>query len=217
MILTCTNCKTSFVASDTSIGPSGRKVKCSKCQYVWFATLPAKPKIELSSILPDGQTLQGSFNLPAISDIRIAWYLYILPLIMGSIFITSYGVLFPNKILALNFIDQKMLCQKFDICDTSGIKLKDVKFQNMNKGDKKFTVLSYKVANNTDYPKNIPIIKVRLLDKEKNVIKSHIASNKNIPLKPFHQHLIETRFEDLPANVENIELIIGNRLELVLR
>ena len=35
MILTCPNCETQFSVPDQAIGPSGRKVRCSKCTHVW--------------------------------------------------------------------------------------------------------------------------------------------------------------------------------------
>jgi hypothetical protein len=205
------------VAPDASIGPSGRKVKCSKCQNVWFASLPPKPKIELSNILPDGKALQGSFNLPIVAEVKISWYLYVMPIILSIMIIITYSLLFPDRVVASNLIEPKLLCQKFAVCDTSGIKLKDVKFEAVDNSDTKKAVLSYKIANNTNDVKNIPIIRVKLLDKDKNVIKSHVASNPGVILKPYHQHLVETRFEDLPGNIENIELSIGNSLELVLR
>jgi predicted Zn finger-like uncharacterized protein len=217
MILTCTNCKTSFVAPDTLIGPSGRKVKCSKCQFIWFATLPQKPKAEVLTPLPDVKTLQGSFNLPIVAAERIGWYLYFMPLLFILSIASALCLLFPHKVLALKFVDQKMLCENLQVCDTKGIKLKDVEFNTKDKEGKNIAVLSYKIANNTNNQKNIPIIRVKLLDKDLKVVKSHTATNQTSFLKPYHQHLVETRFEDLPESVAKIELSIGNRLELVLR
>src|SRR5262245_7496282 len=37
MLITCTNCATSYQVAASSLGPSGRSVRCARCQHVWFA------------------------------------------------------------------------------------------------------------------------------------------------------------------------------------
>jgi predicted Zn finger-like uncharacterized protein len=37
MLITCTNCATSYEVAASSLGPSGRSVRCARCQQVWFA------------------------------------------------------------------------------------------------------------------------------------------------------------------------------------
>src|SRR5262249_47923257 len=37
MLITCTNCATSYQAAPSPLGPSGRSVRCARCQQVWFA------------------------------------------------------------------------------------------------------------------------------------------------------------------------------------
>ena len=37
MLITCTNCATSYQVAASSLGPSGRSVRCARCQQVWFA------------------------------------------------------------------------------------------------------------------------------------------------------------------------------------
>ena len=36
-MITCTNCATSYEVAASSLGPSGRSVRCARCQHVWFA------------------------------------------------------------------------------------------------------------------------------------------------------------------------------------
>ncbi len=36
MILTCEQCETRFMLSDSALGRRGRKVRCSRCQHEWF-------------------------------------------------------------------------------------------------------------------------------------------------------------------------------------
>jgi len=37
MLITCTNCGTSYQVTPSSLGPAGRSVRCARCQHVWFA------------------------------------------------------------------------------------------------------------------------------------------------------------------------------------
>ena len=38
MILTCPECETQYFAEDSSIGDSGRTVKCATCGHTWFVS-----------------------------------------------------------------------------------------------------------------------------------------------------------------------------------
>jgi predicted Zn finger-like uncharacterized protein len=37
MLITCTNCGTSYQVAASSLGPTGRSVRCAHCQHMWFA------------------------------------------------------------------------------------------------------------------------------------------------------------------------------------
>jgi predicted Zn finger-like uncharacterized protein len=37
MLITCTNCGTSYQVAASSLGPTGRSVRCARCQHTWFA------------------------------------------------------------------------------------------------------------------------------------------------------------------------------------
>jgi len=37
MLITCTNCATSYEMAANDLGPTGRSVRCARCQHMWFA------------------------------------------------------------------------------------------------------------------------------------------------------------------------------------
>ena len=37
MLITCTNCATSYQVTAASLGPTGRSVRCARCKQMWFA------------------------------------------------------------------------------------------------------------------------------------------------------------------------------------
>jgi predicted Zn finger-like uncharacterized protein len=40
MLISCHNCGTSYQVEPSSLGPTGRSVRCARCQKVWFASNP---------------------------------------------------------------------------------------------------------------------------------------------------------------------------------
>lgn len=56
MILTCPSCETQYFADDSTIGESGRTVKCAACAHQWFVS-------------PDGADNSGSFSGPAAHEL----------------------------------------------------------------------------------------------------------------------------------------------------
>jgi predicted Zn finger-like uncharacterized protein len=40
MLISCHNCATSYQIEPSSLGPTGRSVRCARCQKVWFASNP---------------------------------------------------------------------------------------------------------------------------------------------------------------------------------
>lgn len=56
MILTCPQCETQYFADDSTIGESGRTVKCAACDHSWF-------------VRPDGATPASAAPAPAAHEI----------------------------------------------------------------------------------------------------------------------------------------------------
>src|SRR3982751_1646304 len=43
MLISCQNCATSYQVDPSSLGATGRSVRCARCKRVWFAANPAGP------------------------------------------------------------------------------------------------------------------------------------------------------------------------------
>ena len=52
MIVTCASCMTKFSLDESKIPANGAKVRCSKCQHVFFVTPPNEPPPELPPEIP---------------------------------------------------------------------------------------------------------------------------------------------------------------------
>jgi predicted Zn finger-like uncharacterized protein len=71
MILSCPECQTRFAIDAQALRPDGRRVKCGKCEHVWFEEPPAPSATEPISVTPlepDELSSIPTPNLPAITE-----------------------------------------------------------------------------------------------------------------------------------------------------
>jgi len=215
MYIKCPSCTTSFVVTAAQIGPKGRRVRCSKCSHGWFVEaqkeeLVQKSNIaEPSSIIPDrvgsgSSSFMPGVNLPALLPINIPLYLYIMPAILAIGIIFSCMVLFQDKLSFLGLAGTSDSLSVHDI--------------NIDYNRKDGTIVaSYKIVNSAQKFVPVPLIRIRLLDKDHRPLKSHITHNPNVDLAPKQYVGIRTNFADAPPNVEFIDISLGNRLDFILR
>jgi predicted Zn finger-like uncharacterized protein len=69
MQIVCPNCKTSYQVEPSSVGPTGRSVRCARCQTVWFAANTAA----LSEIAASHRAEMAQFAGTAEPDGPEAW------------------------------------------------------------------------------------------------------------------------------------------------
>jgi predicted Zn finger-like uncharacterized protein len=58
MIVTCASCMTKFSLDESKIPAKGAKVRCSKCQHVFFVAAPAEPAPELPPDLKEEEPME---------------------------------------------------------------------------------------------------------------------------------------------------------------
>jgi len=63
MILTCPSCETQYFADDSTIGDSGRTVKCAACAHNWF--VPGKLGTVEDAVIIDGDSAEATAALGA--------------------------------------------------------------------------------------------------------------------------------------------------------
>lgn len=74
MILTCPQCATRYLLPGQSLGPEGRRVKCSNCKEIWFQypddeeILPDSNQPPVVDIPEGVRPLQDGSNLPTVHD-----------------------------------------------------------------------------------------------------------------------------------------------------
>jgi len=201
MYIACPECTTRFVVTAEQIGKEGRKVKCSKCLHIWQQHPPeqlrVEPKIELSTkTLPLG----NGVNLPVLLPVKIpAHLLYGLPILLVSMIIFMFTILFQD-----NFVLPSIL-------NTKDLIISDVSYQRtLGK-----TAINYKISNLSDKSVKIPLIRIRVFDKNHRLINFRIDDHNNIKLSPSQNVVINTELEDVPTHAI-IDIMIGNKLDFIL-
>ncbi len=201
MYITCPECTTRFVVTAEQIGKEGRKVKCSKCLHIWqqhpFEQLRVEPKIESSA---KTLSLGNGVNLPVLLPVKIpAHSLYGSPILLVSMIIFMFTILFQDNFALPSILNTKDLI------------ISDVSYQRtLGK-----TAINYKISNLSDKSVKIPLIRIRVFDKNHRLINFRIDDHSNIKLSPSQNVVINTELEDVPPHV-NIDIMIGNKLDFIL-
>jgi predicted Zn finger-like uncharacterized protein len=207
MYIACPKCDTNFMVLPEQIGNFGRKVKCSKCAHIWHQKLTSQLKMEPLVMNFDNSytppVIGNGVNLPALLPIKIPEYLYFLPFILIGLIITLSVILFPN----IYGIDSALNHPKLNI--------KDIHVESQKELGK--VIISYKVMNSS--PKNIqmPLVRIRLIDKNSRPVKSYVEDKTSVTLLPNQYVNIKTEFVAVPASTKNIDITLGNRLDFILR
>lgn len=214
MYTTCPQCKTKFVVPIEQIGEKGRKVKCSKCAHIWHFEAPKQiiPEIQSeiqstpsnnldSAALSDAP--KGIINLPMLLPIRIQSYLYTLPILMIGLIIFMLVMIFPKSLGVNTFLGN------------NNLSVKDINIQNQPELEK--ITVSYKIHNSADKIVKMPLIRIRLFDKHNRIVKSLVDDHTNIDMAPNQFIQIKTEFVPAPKSTDSIDIMIGNKIDFILR
>ncbi len=204
MYIACPECDTKFVVTPEQIGKHGRKVKCSKCSHIWHQKLTDQIRIEPLLTQPITATPLGNgINLPALLPIKIQPYLYAMPVVMIGLIIFMLIMVFPNG-LGIN-----------TLLNNSKLSIKDVQIQNQQDLEK--ITVSYKIHNAAETTVRMPLVRIRLFDKNNRIVKSLIDDHTNIDMSPNQFIEIKTEFVPAPSSTDSVDIMIGNKIDFILR
>lgn len=204
MYIACPECDTKFVVTPEQIGKHGRKVKCSKCSHIWHQRLEDNVRIEPTLTMPEAATPLGNgVNLPALLPVKIPPYLFVMPVLMIGLIVFMLTMLFPNKL----GVDS--------LLNSDEVSIKDMQIVNQKDIDK--ITVNYKVHNSSLKDVKMPLVRIRLFDKDNRVLKSLIDDHTNIDMSPDQYIQVKTEFVPAPPSVDSIDIMIGNKIDFILR
>ncbi|MGI4776275.1 MAG: zinc-ribbon domain-containing protein [Janthinobacterium lividum] len=213
MYIICSKCMTNFVVSPSQIGNGGRKVKCSKCNHIWHqgSLNQFEPEsgiydenIDTDYALYAHREFYGSgANLPALLPAKASTKRPLVSFILACLIIILATLLFQND-LNYNYLS-----------NSTGLDIKNVQIKNQEELGK--IMVTYDIVNNSASKAKIPLIKIRLFDKNNRIIRTYITDQKRDTIAPGQALNIKKEFDSLTIFVKNIDITIGNQLDLILR
>jgi predicted Zn finger-like uncharacterized protein len=217
MILTCPHCDTRYFAEDTTIGRSGRTVKCAACEHSWFvgqsgnpgAGLPASGgahKVYREKILERRARASRSAAILAWAVVACLFA----GLVTGGILMRDRVTgLWPQSAAAFSALGLKV--------NRFGVEFADENAERYLEGTTPVLEISGKVVNLTESANAAPLVRARLLDDAGQEIGAYYAGvtpgiinagetgsfRKRIENPPFEA--FELALDFAPAGTEDIE------------
>lgn len=206
MILTCPNCETQYFADDSTIGESGRTVKCAACDHSWF-------------VGPEGQAGPGKGPIPgaheayretvrarrrkaARSAAIMAWT------VVGCLFGATLagGVFFRDRVAdtwpqsAVAFRAMGLEVNRF------GLDFLDTRAERYFDGTTPILEISGEVRNTSSRERAAPMVRVLLQDESGQVLGESYARITPERIPPGQQARFTTRVENPPFEAFELEL-----------
>lgn len=211
MIISCHNCRTAFYVSPEQIGINGRRVKCSKCKHIWYATIPQEILQPSPNVMPKRTERESespaSINLPVIISSRISKLAFLMPFLMLILIATTLLMFYPS------FMNKYGLCYYF--CQQSGVKIQDVTYDYDENTQK--VIVEYSIANDTADKAKLPLVEIKLIDDSNNILQKTYIENNDIWLDPNNSLRAKTEFYLTSANSKYIQISLGNKFKFLFR
>ena len=215
MRITCPNCSKNFIATKEQIGIPGRRVKCSNCKHIWFQTLDLSTKLKedaplvnhtekINSTNTKEQEISNKVYLPAILPVKIPKSENILDVSSLCIIIFCLLLIFYND---FNIPNWHLNNHSLNIENIQTIQNKELEQ----------VAVSYRIHNISQYDITIPLISIRLFNKELKPVKSYVMNQKNIKLKPYQHVDITTTLDIVPPSSALLDIMLGNSLDFILQ
>jgi predicted Zn finger-like uncharacterized protein len=215
MILQCKNCNARYLVPDNSIGVDGRTVRCARCSHSWFEQpLPSDTLNPPTDNTPDFDTMIGNINAavkPLAAGSNLPAHRSHIP--AGLKAMVAILIIF-SMALSLFITMPKV----FGIAPSKGLVLSDIKIRK-NADEKTSTVeITGNILNNSDELRNVPKIRVILLDGANNPLQSWEFKSNGEALKsketiPFSTGDLNIKF----SIAKRFVIDMGTPIELALR
>ena len=203
MILTCPECETQYFAEDSTIGDSGRTVKCDACGHSWFVS-PAGSAPE--SATQAHQAYRQKLHLRKVEQTRkvitTVWAAaFGLALaILGGLYLLRQQVVqaWPQSASAYAMLGLQVNRFELDFIDSQAERYFD--------GTTPILEVRGIVINRADHSVSAPMVRVELISDEGTILDTALASITPSTLPVAAQASFIARIEDPPFEAFELEL-----------
>lgn len=217
MIITCPSCAARFAVSAEAIGAVGRKVRCAKCKHDWFQEANEESLAAAAAVQPtptQAEPIPAGSNLPAeIKGPGAPLYMKLAVACSVILFLISWSIVGSNG--AIGFLG--WYYQILGVRDDHGIALYNVSAVKTGESATKELLVKGRIVNDSKSDREIPNVRINLLNAEKKTIKTVMLDSHEAALAPGEGVDFENRITNLPENAAIIVMDIGNGLNLAAR
>jgi predicted Zn finger-like uncharacterized protein len=188
MILTCPECSTRYLVDPRNLGATGRMVRCAGCAHTWHQTPPQEeaPPVDAPQLAVEpadatepqiGLRSGGRVQLPALPTPRrrssgLGWLAYAVlmaALIAGGVWWTRAQLVSLRPELAAFF---EMLGVPVEVAQADSFEIHDISTSDEIENGLPTLIIKGEVSNVSPVPKQVPKLKVTLLDNNKHELQS---------------------------------------------
>lgn len=227
MIVTCPNCEVDFVVSSEALGSSGRKVRCTKCKYIWFQNLPGETSLDTDNglrplqevtaeeALPHEPAQQESVIAPEIPEqpSKKSIYANIALAVSFVLWLFTLSIVNSNKFIAIG----KWYYSALGIYDDTGIVLHSISAEKIEEGTNKDLLVKGRIVNESEKEKIIPDVRITLIGEGREIVRTFTLDSHAASLAPGKSVDFENRVPELPGNVSAVIMDLGNKVNLASR
>ena len=199
MLINCPNCDTSFAVPSKALSGNGRKLKCSQCFHVWFQSPIDYNRDKLDEYL-DVTPINNAddTNLPVKIKREIN---YIAPLVI-------------LLVIGLTFFIGKYKDPVFSgLTYHNSLKFSEFYAKSEIQDNKYHFDIGGKIINSSDEEFEIPTLKIELLSRGGNIIKTQEVELKDRAIKPNETKDISIKLEKITGNSDRIKITMNHWLE----
>ena len=206
MILTCPDCDTQYFADDTTIGESGRTVKCAACDHSWFVGPEGEVKNEKGPIAGAHEAYREKVRARRARASRsvamMSW------LVVGCVFGAAIGgsVVFRDRVVdawpqsASTFKAIGLEVNRF------GLEFEETQAERYFDGTTPILEITGDVKNASRRERDAPNVRVILLDESGAMIGESYAPVTPSRIPPGALGSFTTRVENPPFEAFELEL-----------
>ncbi len=223
MILTCSSCATRFLVDAAAIGPTGRQVRCARCQHGWFqepaVDLPRSVQSEtgMAQTIPRDMPeppparptpLRRGANLPAIprKPNRMVGLLSWGALVLFVVALLGGGYAFRDQIMRAWPQSAKLYTLLGLELPISQLRLTDVSFANSTLQGRPALTVKGTISNGGLRAVTTPLVLVKLRNAAGRDIFQWTYQLPDPMLDPGAKVQFETSLADPPAEARNLEV-----------
>ncbi|MEM5515761.1 MJ0042-type zinc finger domain-containing protein [Henriciella sp. AS95] len=206
MILTCPECDTQYFADDSTIGESGRTVKCAACDHSWFVGPEGEVKGEKGPIAGAHEAYREKVRARRLRQSRsvalMSW------LIVGCLFGAAIAgsVIFRDRVVdAWPQSASTFKAIGFEV-NRFGLEFEETQAERYFDGTTPILEITGDVKNASKHEREAPSVRVILLDESGEMIGESFAPVTPSRIPPGALGKFTTRVENPPFEAFELEL-----------